>query len=439
MIGRTNAGGNVVRALNCKITSPPKQTEYSVDDRLNLTGLVITATFSDGTSRDVTSECTCTPTDGTVLNISHKLVTIKWKKFTLTQPISVTDVHIYGVYWDGNSSPKMTRTDDASTFVDPVPYRSGNSAYSSPFDECMPWKGMKRVTDAKAGELVEIPKFYYKWTRSGSSMKLQIADKKMAGFLVSPAHADRGDGKGERDLVYVGRYHCTNTYKSVKGSNPTTSKTRASFRSGIAALDPNVWQWDYAMLWTIRMLYLVEFATWNSQDAIGYGCSDSGSMQNTGLTDSMPYHTGTTKSNRQTYGHTQYRYIEDLWGNVLDWVDGIYFNGSNVYCVKNPSEYSDGSGGTKVGTRATSSNCIKAWNNPTAEGFEYALYPSTVASDDNYKTYACDYCDYGSGGVVMCVGGDYGQGQYCGLFYLSGGSSASGSSSSIGSRLQKLP
>lgn len=439
MIGRTNAGGNVVRALTCKITSPPKQTEYSVDDRLNLTGLVVTATFSDGTSRDVTSECTCTPAAGTVLNLSHQSVTIKWKKFTMTQPISVTDVHIYGVSWAGNSSPKMTRTDDAAMFVDPVPYVEGASAYSSPFDKCMPWKGMKRVTDSKAGELVEIPKFYYKWTRSGASMKLQIADKKTAGFLVSPAHADRGDGKGERDLVYVGRYHCASGYKSKGGEYPRSSETRSSFRSGIAALDPTVWQWDFAMYWTIAMLYLVEFATWNSQDAIGYGCSDTRSTQNNGLTDPMPYHTGTNRSSRIAYGHTQYRYIEDLWGNVLDWCDGIYFNGSEVYCIKNPSKFSDDSDGTKVGTRATSSDCIKAWNNPTAEGFEYALYSSTVTSDSSYSTYACDYCGYYSSGVGLCVGGDCYQSQDCGLFFMYGGYSASDANGSIGSRLQKLP
>lgn len=435
MIGRTNAGGNVVRALTCKITSPPKQVEYSVDDRLNLTGLVVTATFSDGTSRDVTSECTCTPATGTVLNLSHQSVTIKWKKFTMTQPISVTDVHIYGVNWAGNSSPKMTRTDDAAMFVDPVPYVEGASAYSSPFDKCMPWKGMRRVTDVKAGELVEIPKFYYKWTRSGSSMKLQIADKKTAGFLISPAHADRGDGKGERDLVYVGRYHCATGYKSKTGESPANYGTRDSFRRNIAALDSTVWQWDFAMYWTIAMLYIVEFATWNSQDAIGYGCSDGGDIQNNGLTDSMPYHTGTTKSSRQSYGHTQYRYIEDLWSNVYDWCDGIYFSGSNVYCIKNPSKFSDNSGGTMVGSRYTSDDWIKGFTDPTATGFEYALYPNAGGGSDS--TYICDYCSYG--GAVLFVGGHYYQDRSRGLFYLNGNYSASDSSSSVGSRLQKLP
>ena len=98
---------------------------------------------------------------------------------------------------------------------------------------------MVRVTDVVAGELVAIPKFWYKWTKSGNSLKLQIADKETDGFHVSPAHADRGDGKGERDIVYIGRYHCnTNNYKRIShAARPARVSTiwgatsgRATFR-----------------------------------------------------------------------------------------------------------------------------------------------------------------------------------------------------------------
>jgi hypothetical protein len=128
-----------------------------------------------------------------------------------------------------------------------------------------------------------------------------------------------------------------------------------------------------------------------------------------------------------------------LWGNVLDWCDGIYFSGSSIYAIKNPASFSDTSGGTNVGTRATSSNCIKSWTNLTVSGFEYALYPNAVVSDSNYATYVCDRCDYSSSGVVLLVGGYYNQSQYRGLFYLSGDRSASSTSGGIGCRLQKLP
>ena len=355
------------------------------------------------------------------------------------QTIAVTAqfVTIYGAQWDGSSTTAWSRTDASANFSDPSP-AVNNGTGSSPFDNLMPWSGMVKVEDATAGTLVRIPKFWYKWTYSGSSMKLQIADGAVDGFLVSPAHADRGDGKGERDYVYVGRYHCaTSTYKSTTGVKPANNYTRASFRSYIHNLGSDIWQYDFAMYWTICMLYLVEFADWNSQAKIGYGCGNGSAAENAGLTDAMQYHTGTNAASRTTYGHTQYRYIEDLWGNVYDWCDGIYFSSSSIYVIKNPSSFSDTSGGTYIGTRPTSSNYISAWNKPTTSGFEYALYPSVVNGTES--TYVCDYCGYHSSGVVLRVGGNYVQSQGYGLFCLYGSVSASSKGSGVGSRLQKLP
>ena len=346
---------------------------------------------------------------------------------------------IYGAEWAGGSDPSWSRTDDAVGFSAPNPYYSGMSTTpSSPFDNIMPWSGMRRVTDASAGELVEIPKFYYKWTRDGVKMKLQISMEKFDGFLTSPAHADRGDNVGERDSVYVGRYHCASDYKSKTGVTPKASATRATFRNGIHNLGNNIWQYDLAMRWTIGMLYLVEYANWDSQGKIGFGGSDNGSSAVAmGSSDSMPYHTGTMKSSRNTYGvGVQYRYIEGLWENVLDWTDGIYFNGTSTYCIKNPANFSDSTGGTLVGTRSnTSSNYIASFTNPTASGFEYALVPATITYNDD--TYVTD-SNFG-GGTVLKMGLYWMTSKQGGMFSYFGDSSASETHPAIGSRLMVLP
>lgn len=352
-----------------------------------------------------------------------------------TCSVTVSFAQIYGVQWDGTAATTWSRTDAAETFVNPTPaVNNGNG--SSPFDTIMPWAGMVVEDDATAGKLVKIPKYWFKWTRSGNGMKLQISNGPEAGFHVSPAHADRGDGKGERDYVYVGRYHCNTSYKSQAGSQPAASMTRAQARSNIHNLGSTYWQYDFAMYWTIMMLYLVEYANWNSQATIGYGCSPSSQKFNMGATDAMIYHTGTSAASRTTYGSVQYRHIEGLWDNVYDWCDGIRFSGSTVYCIANPASFSDTSGGTNVGTRATSSGWISGWTNPTADGFEYALYPNAVSGSET--TYVCDYCGYSASGVVLRVGGYYGQVQNYGAFYLVG-SAASDAGTSIGCRLQKLP
>lgn len=345
---------------------------------------------------------------------------------------------IYGAVWDGGSSPAWTRTDLATNFADPVA-AVANGDGSSPFDDIMPWSGMQIVEDAEAGTLVSIPKYWYKWTRDGASMKLQISPEPQPkkGFLVSPAHADRGDGVGERDVVYVGRYHCASTYKSTSGVTPVTSRTRAVFRSSIHALGSDIWQYDYAMFWTIAMLYLVEYANWNSQEMIGYG-GGVRALSNEGLTDAMQYHTGTNASTRQTYGSVQYRHIEGLWSNVFDWCDGVYFNGAEVYCIKTPANFHDTSNGVLVGTRASATNMIKAFSTPIADGFEYALYPNECISG-LFTEYVCDRCEYG--GEVLYVGGHHDSWDrlYEGLFYMNGQYASSSYTNMSGGRLMKLP
>ena len=430
------------------ITTPPTKLNYKPDEQLDLTGIVVTATAGTLT-RDVTSLCTFNPADGTTLSTEGTFtLTASYLTFTDTVSYEVKGSSIYGVQWDGSSSTAWTRTDDAALFADPQPYYAGMSGTpSSPFDDKMPWSGMEIVDDANAGKLVKIPKFWYKWTRSGSSMKLQISDSEQTGFLVSPAHADRGDGSGERDYVYVGRYHCAaSTYKSTSGVTPAGNITREQFRSNIHNLGSKIWQNDFAMFWTLRMLYLVEFADWNSQAKIGGGCSQttaaSSAVYNMGYTDSMPYHTGTTSNSigATVYGGTQYRYIEGLWDNVFDFCDGIYFNDRTVYVINNPANFSDTTGGTNVGTRVNANGVVTQWTDPSAvTGLEYALYPAAVTEDSNFETYDCDYSGYSASGVVLCVGGSYYQNQNYGAFYLYGYIAASYKDAYRGSRLQMLP
>ena len=363
----------------------------------------------------------------------------------LTVYIVITDVksteppaptaHIYGAEWDGSAATTWTRTDEAAGFGNPSPaVNNGNG--SSPFDNLMPWSGMVIEEDAVAGTLVKIPKYWYKWTKSGNSLKLQIADKETDGFHVSPAHADRGDGKGERDIVYVGRYHCnTNNYKSQSGVKPKANITRSAARTSIHNLGSNIWQSDIQMRMTIWMLYLVEFADWNSQKTIGKGCGNNSATENMGYTDSMPYHTGTTLASRDSYGlGTQYRYIEGLWDNVYDWGDGCYYNSNGLNIINTPSSFSDNSGGTAVGV--PSSGWPSAFTVATVAGLEWVIYPT--ASGGSETTYSADYWDFNAANPCLCFGGGYNQYGNYGLFFVSY-TSASNSSANIGCRLQKLP
>ena len=368
--------------------------------------------------------------------------------------IAVPVLHTYGVVWDKtdqNHSSQLTYTDDAAGFSRPDPFvNDGNHPGSSPFDTLMPWAGMHKVT-IDGNVMVGIPKFWFKWTSDASSLKLQISDTEQEGFLVSPAHQARNANEQDRDFVYIGRYKCvkdtsdtTNNYKSQTEKSPMTNITRATARTAIAGLGTGYSQQDFAMFWTVRMLYLVEFADWNSQATIGNGCGNGSSVVQTGSTDSMTYHTGTIQTDRTTYnGGTQYRWIEGIWDNVTEWCDGIFFAGTNkldVYIVKNPANFTDydTTNAVNVGQRANTSNCVSDFFVPSTSGYEWALYPNEVYGTD-YTKYVADHCRYNSSGVVLRFGGYYNQSQSYGMFSLSGNSDASYQDSSLGSRLQYLP
>lgn len=329
--------------------------------------------------------------------------------------LELSFVKIYGASWDGTSTTKWSRTDDAAGFVDPVPYVAGARSYSSPFDNRLPWSGMVK-SERAGGTMVAIPKFWYKLTQNGAGMQVQIADKATAGFAVSPAHMDRGDGKGERDVVYVGRYHCASSnYKSVTGQKPKAQMTRSAARTAIHNLGANIWQSDFAMRFTIWLLYIVEFADWNSQKTIGAGCGNNNGMHAMGYTDSMPYHTGTTQSSRDTYGFgTQYRNIEGLWDNLCDWCDGCYNNSNGLNIILNPNNFSDSSNGTLIGK--PSNGYPSAFTVKNVSRTFPAFIPTAASGSDS--TYSCDQWVFSTPYPCVCVGGDYGPQSASGLFYI---------------------
>lgn len=440
----------VTATLGTGAAAETVQAEYCRTKTLTLTYYTLTVTVKVGSV--VTAQCGDKIVSGTVPESgSIKLYLPIAGSWTVTAtlgdettegsvevseyrdyPLELAYVHIYGASWDGTSTTRWSRTDEAAEFTDPVPYVAGASSYGSPFDNLQPWAGMVK-SERTGGTMVSIPKFWYKLTQNGRGMSIQIADRAVEGYSVSPAHMDRGDGHGERDVVYIGRYHCNSSYKSGTGS-PKANITRSAARSGIHNLGSTIWQSDFAMRFTIWLLYIVEFCNWNTQSAIGYGCGNNSSAQSMGYTDSMPYHTGTTQSSRTAYGYgTQYRNIEGLWDNVLDWCDGCYYNGNGLNIILNPSKFSDSSGGTAVGT--PSSGYPSAFTVKTTGG--YLLFIPTAANGST-ETYSCDVWGFDSSGPCLYGGGGYSQGASYGLFCVDC-HSASGAGGGLGCRLQELP
>ena len=345
------------------------------------------------------------------------------------------EAHIYGVEWDWTSSgaTRGTRTDDAAKFGEPNP-AVNNGSGSSPFDGLMPWAGMVRENRAGGVEVKE-PKYWFKWTKTGKKLKLQIADGPVDGFSVDPVNRDRGDGRGELDCSYIGRYHCGDRYQSAPSIPMLHGLTRESARLGIYSISAGkgFYQIDFAQYWYVNMLFLVEFADWNGE-RIGKGCSTIAGLVNSGRTDAMGYHTGTTAASRDSYGFTQYRNIEGWWDNAYDWLDGCYYTTDGLHVINNPENFSDAANGTLVGK--PSSGYPSDFTIPKASGLEWALFPSEA--NGSPTTYVPDGWDYMGGYPCLYHGGSYSTSEMSGPFRI-GIQTPAISISDIGCRLQERP
>lgn len=361
------------------------------------------------------------------------------------------DRKIFGVVWDyGKPSTALTRLTKASDphhFVttdittEPVP-AVGTDTGSSPFDSYMPWSGMEEynivsgAVGVKRGDqgfsrandtVVLIPEFYYKVVDDATNKKryFYISDKAGSGF-------DKHPGSGR----YVGKYNTGAGYISKTGIAPLTSITRAAARTGSTGKGAGWYQYDIALHSAIQLLYLVEYADFDIQRKIGWGISGASSIHNSGETDTMQYHTGRPTDTGDIA--VQYRHIENPYGNMECFVDGVNFNGNTVYICTNPTKYADdtSTGYRKAGTKAGSTGYIKTLGFSAAA--PWAIYPSKVGGSET--TYVPDYLwDDLSGWQTASVQGPYNGGWKSGLFYYSVNKNSEAATNILGSRLMYVP
>lgn len=353
--------------------------------------------------------------------------------------------NVFGVCWDtSNSSTALTRLTPStdpyglvtkSVTTEPVP-EVGTGAGSSPFDSFMPWSGMKEcnlnntgaVTTGKGDSgfsrsnnftMVFIPEFYVAAKRNGTKQYFYVSDKPKAGMTKHP-----GSGK------YVGRYHMNSNGQSVSGSSPYVNMTRTTARNKAKSLGSKFHLYDFATYCAIIFLYIVEFADWNCQSKIGRGYMDGDdSAIPSGGTDSMTYHTGRAPGTDDNTA-VQYRWIENLWGNVHQLVDGFNANGRTAYYCTDPSKYADdtSNGYTKIGTLPASAY-IKDLT-VTDNGL---LIPKTTGGSGT--TYIPDYSFSSLGRHVLYVGGNLDDGLLAGLLCIHADGTSSFSDSHISARI----
>ncbi len=371
--------------------------------------------------------------------------------------------YIIGVEWNLAGGDIWSRID-----VD------GNIVGAPDFDTKSPWQDIVRCTLAADGSenhvsangkgsditldgsdgrvMVRIPKFWVKSDSPGANVyRWWIADGPHAGFVVHPAFKQRGGA--ERDYIYVGAYEAgydgVSKLQSQTGDTVLASETIGTFRTRAEAIGSV--RWGITSIWAlsaIKLLYYIEYANANSQATIGQGIV-SDALHTTGA-DGIDANLATngTGSGTGADGATPiaYRGIENLWGNVYQFIDGYNaVDGSDAAHVKYRLIKRDGSGTFRNPLQAADYEESSDLVNP-ADGYiknivwEDLLSLQFIGSDNAGLAtfYLCDYFYVHDAGKVnlLMAGGTWAIGADAGVACLGSTIDATYSDTHLGGRLE---
>lgn len=387
---------------------------------------------------------------------STNYVTVNYGKYVKIESLT----SVFGVSWDSSQPStaltRLTKANDPNKLVtvdittEPVP-AVGTGSGSSPFDNYMPWMGMEEYniintsgkvlnkkgesgftrTNISVPVMVKIPEFYYKIEKSGSIFRYYVADGPVDGLSLHPGSGDN----------YLARYEAGEASSgtlgfilaSYSGTTPSVSKTRSTFRDYARNMASGFQLRDIAAWCAYDLLYLVEYADFNSQEKIGPGIVNDTAAHKTGETDAMVYHTG--RANSGDNAAVQYRGIENPWGNVSEFIDGINILTQVAYICTEPESYADDTTDNykSSGFTTPDSGFIKELG--FSSGFPWALLPDTTGGGSS-TTYIPDFVYSSLGEKVLNVGGHITSEQEAGLFFFHAGATSLGKSDKIGARLQ---
>ena len=307
-------------------------------------------------------------------------------------------IKIYGISRNtASSSPDWTRTDDAVGLT--ATASEGTISGASDFDSRYPWSGIQRETLSTGDVMVKIPKFYFRRYLDGSVEHIEIANMPTDGFKLHPAFNHSGI---ETDCVYVGAYKSGYTSGensvSLPGKKLTVSgnfyPSISTIRSAAKAKGNGWGLIDISTISAIQMLFLVEFATNDSQLAVGSGCTGTGAAKNTGTCDNVPNLTG-RPAGTDTMVDVVWRGIEGIWGNMEEYVDGIIFDSGSYYICNDPDKYGNSvtSDYTELSytgpVRNVSGNVIKTMGLDN-NGNEHIMLPASASTTSSTDEYYCD-------------------------------------------------
>ena len=322
--------------------------------------------------------------------------------------------------------------------------------------------------------MVQIPKFYHKFSLTGNDHAWNISLLPLVGYTVHPAFIRDGIEVNYRyySAFEGSMYDASNSAMaasadianaiyasgdklcSVAGQWPKTNQSRADYDAMCTSRGATWRQHDFYLLSAIQLLYVIDYASFNSQSMIGAGrtsLSGGGWTANSliGMTG-FSIKDGNDTANVRLGGssgyltdYMTYNGIENFYGNVWKFIGLMSVNGSvgtsnpmPMYATGNKAHYNAASavnmdlivnnvnlGATNEGYVSNLENCI---------GF----IPSAVGAGSTTKVTDYYYQYSGNGGWrAPLFGGASHYGAAAGAFLLDVADSASLVIVTVGSRL----
>lgn len=342
---------------------------------------------------------------------------------------------IYGVRRSlSSASTAWVRTDDAKGLTAQAT-KDGSYVFND-FDNIYPWSDIitqnieDNIITAQYGDdlfafdgsmgdvMTFVPTHWVKRWQDEENEYIQIAKYKF-------------DGAVKVDAYWVGRYTTSAGTKSISGALSTVSQNISTFRTQAMAKGSEWSQLDWHYF-DLELLYLVEYADANSQAMLGNGISSDSAQHASGELNGLGMKSGCLVNDSK---HSViYRGVENPFGNIWQFVDGINIKDNKAYICYDHSRYqSDKFDGAYEPLSYTNAN---ANGNPNRMGCD-ANHPLIGLCTTTGTSVYADYYYQNSGNRIALVGGSWYHGAYAGFFFWACLDDSSYANTSIGGRLLK--
>ena len=285
------------------------------------------------------------------------------------------------------------------------------------------------IVSGDAGDcMVEFPKMYLGMSTDAQGLTtVTITNDSTVEGVYDDAFVYKGTSYSK---FYVGAfkgYVLDNKLRSLSGKTPTAIKTIGYFRTAAQANGEGYEQTQWYQLMLRQALYILLFKNLNSQAALGAGYTGASSKANTGGTNSNGVNYGSTSASVQV----KCLGIEDFWGNINEWVDGIATKNYTAYTAN--GNYNDNCDGYTAAK--TIENSFSGYMSKSQGTRRLGFAP--LQTSGSSSTYYCDsaHLRVANSVYVASFGGGWSIGASAGAFQVYVYDSSSYSHSSIGARL----